>query len=186
MRIYPSRFAGMADPEHTHISSRRADRPSNRIGRRADLQNVAARLAAADVPSAPLYRAVADGHIALIRVDDPEARLESGALAGFTRPAIVLISGGPGWGEPTFGPGRWRCAKLARSWARCAIVHGAGGKREHYVTAIEAAQGPGRVLLIETTSALVNAWRAFLSPMPSLSIVPSDGGVHPAPPEVRH
>ena len=155
-----------------------------RVGKRADLRDISARMAAADVPSAPLYSAVAEGRIALIRVDDPASRLESSGIVGITRPTVVVLSGDPGWGEPTFGPGRWRCAKQVRSWGVSAIVHGAAGQPEHYATAVLTAQIMHRLVLIETTSALVNAWRAFLHPLPMICIVPPAGGVHPVPPAV--
>ena len=159
---------------------------ADRVSRRTDLQDIAARLAAANVPSWPLYRAAADGEIAVIRVDDPASHLKASAMAGVARPTVIVLSGDPGWGEPTFGPGRWRCAKVAREWAGSAIVHGAGGEPGHYATAVMMVQVSHRLVLIETTSALVNAWRAFLHPVPMICIVPPDGGVHPVPPEVRH
>ena len=44
--------------------------------------------------------------------------------------------------------------------------------------AIEAAKNVRRVLLVETSSAHVGAWRDLIAPKPVLSVIPRDG-VHP-------
>ena len=133
----------------------------------------------------PLYAAAAAGQIALIVVETPEAAWPTDTIARLQHPAVVLLSGDPGWGEPTFGPGRWRCAKKLRAWASMAIVHGAAGEASHYHQAVLYAALLGRLALIETTSSLVHAWDAFLEPVPRMGFLPSEGA-HPVAPSVRH
>lgn len=83
------------------------------------------------------------------------------------------------------GPGAWTCADKLRAWASFAIVHGTGGRPEHYSMAAEMAVQVRRLLLIETTSAAAQVWAAFLherSPkLPFMGVLPPDG-VHPVMP----
>ena len=65
------------------------------------------------------------------------------------------------------------------------MIHGSGGKREHYELAVQGARGSGRLLLVETSSAQIKPWlRAatrFLPPARVLVIAPPNGEAHPAP-----
>lgn len=94
------------------------------------------------------------------------------------RPIVVLV-GDDDYAPP--GPTNWACAAKLRSWARFAIVHGAGAQPEHYALAAALTLLHGRVLLIETTSEGAQDWAGFLRARPELlfmGVLPTDGA-HP-------
>ena len=156
-----------------------------RITKRTMLQEIADRMMAAGACSAPLYSAAAAGQIALIQINEPNAVWPSETIARPNRPIVVLVSGDPGWGQPTFGPDQWRCANKLRAWSAGAIVHGAAGEADHYRQAVVLAVLLGRLAFIETTSGLARAWDAFLAPVPRIDYLPTEG-THPVAPAVRH
>lgn len=160
--------------------------PNLRVGSREAIQAVADKLAQIGAPQAPLYAAAAAGRIALVCIMAPNTPWPAETIARLTRPAIVLLGGDPGFGEPTFGPGRWRCARKLKGWAAAAIVHGSGGEPEHYRGTLVTAELVGRLALVETASGLIDAWGAFLAPLPRIGYRPSNGGVHPVRPAVLH
>ena len=160
--------------------------PDLRVGSREAIQAVADKLAQIGAPQASLYAAAAVGRIALICIATPGTPWPAETIARLTRPAVVVLGGDPGFGEPTFGPGRWRCAVKLKGWAAAAIVHGAGGEAEHYRDALVMAEMVGRLVLVETTSSLVAAWGVFLAPLPRIGYRPPNGGVHPVRPAVVH
>lgn len=160
--------------------------PDLKVSSREAIQAVADKLAEIGAAQAPLYAAAAAGRIALVYVTMPNTPWPAETIARLTRPAVVLLGGDPGYGEPTFGPGRWRCARKLKEWAGAAVVHGAGGAPEHYRGALATAELVGRLALVETTSTLVDAWGAFLAPLPRIGYRPPNGGVHPVPPAVVH
>ena len=152
---------------------------------RATLHEIAQRMVAACAPQAPLYAAAAAGQIALIVVETPDAAWPVETIARVRRPAVVLLHGDPGWGQPSFGPGRWRCAKKLRVWSAGAIVHGAAGEADHYREAVVLGLMFERLAFIETTSSLARSWSAFLAPVPCMGYLPTEGA-HPTAPAVRH
>ncbi len=156
-----------------------------RVSQREALRCLADRAAAAGAVQAPFYAAAAAGHIALVCIEDIGAPWPAETVRATRRPTIVLLSGDPGWGEPTFGPSRWRCAKPLKAWAAAGIVHGAAGKLEHYREAVMLAQVFGRLAFIETTSSLARCWSTFLDPLPRTGYLPAEGA-HPVAPLVRH
>ena len=83
------------------------------------------------------------------------------------------------------GPSAWACAAKLRSWARFAIVHGAGAERRHYADAATMTVQVRRMLFIETSSAGAQAWAAFLAErtplLPMMGILSTDGP-HPVLP----
>ncbi len=160
--------------------------PDISVASRAAIQLVADTMARAGAPQAPLYAAAAEGRIAVVLVGTPNTPWPPATMARLTRPTVLILSGDPGWGEPAFGPGRWRCARKARAWASAAIVHGSGGAPEHYRGALVTAELVGRLMLVETTSSLVDAWGAFLAPLPRIGYRPPGEGVHPVRPAVIH
>ena len=121
----------------------------------------------------------------MITVAAPDAAWPADTIARLQRPALVLLSGDPGWGQPTFGPGRWRCAKKLRAWAAGAVVHGAAGEPDHYREAVALSLMFGRLAFVETTSSLARSWGAFLAPVPVAGYLPTEGA-HPVAPAVRH
>lgn len=155
------------------------------VSSRAELQQVASRMVQAGVPQAVLFAAAAAGKIALVYVPAPDSPWPVQTVRRLTRPAVMLLAGDPGYGETSFGPGRWRCAAKAKAWAASAIVHGGAGERAHYVSALAMAELMGRVVMIETTSALVDAWGVFLAPLPRIGFRPAKG-IHPIKPGVVH
>ena len=97
------------------------------------------------------------------------------------RPCCVLI------GDDDYastGPDGWACAHRLPWWAKAAIVHGTGGRPEHHAAVVQFTLGYGRLVLIETDSAHMVAWRApFVSSrVPVLMIQPPDDGPHPVQP----
>ncbi|MGI4941907.1 MAG: hypothetical protein ACRYHQ_15335, partial [Janthinobacterium lividum] len=160
--------------------------PDIKIRSSEAIQAVADRLAQIGAAQAPLYAAAAAGRIALVCISAPATPWPAETVGGLTRPTVVLLGGDPGFGEPAFGPGRWRCARKARGWAAAAIVHGAGGEPDHYRGALAMAELVGRLALVETTSSLVDAWGAFLAPLPRIGYRPPNGSVHPVQPAVLH
>ena len=124
----------------------------------------------------PLVNALADGQITLV-IPTRRDRAPLDAMRRATRPVVVLI------GDDDYastGPNGWRCAQKVTRWARAALVHGAGGERQHYEAAIMGAEAHGRFVLVETSSAYALPWLMLLSGKPVLTIVPK-GGPHPLP-----
>lgn len=160
--------------------------PDLRVSSREVIQAVADKLAQIGAAQAPIYAAATAGRIALVCITTPSTPWPAETIARLTRPAVVVLGGDPGFGEPTFGPGRWRCAGKLKGWAAAAVVHGASGEPEHYRGAVAMAELVERLVLVETTSRLVDAWGAFLAPLPRIGYRPPGGGVHPVRPAVVH
>lgn len=98
------------------------------------------------------------------------------------RPLVVII------GDDDYrpaGPDTWACADKLRAWASFAVVHGTGGRPEHYAMAAEMAMQVRRLLLIETTSAAAQDWAGFLRErtpiLPFMGVLPPVGA-HPVVP----
>ena len=134
---------------------------------------------AGDFAHTPIFEATRDGLIGLVYVGSRTAAIPFGRIRKATRPMLVLVSDDDD--TPT-GPGAWRCAEQVTRWARGAIVHGAGMKRWHYDEAVAGALACGRLLMVETASRHVAAWRALLPHCRTMLIVPR-GGEHPSAPK---
>ena len=129
----------------------------------------------------PLLRAAMHGRIAFVAVErggEPPLR----HLKKLRSPAVVLI------GDDDYlstGPDGWPGAVKLRRWARGAMVHGAGGKTEHYALAVGMALERERLLFIETSSVHARGWGEFLlagsPPVPFVGMLPHDGA-HPVMP----
>ena len=82
-------------------------------------------------------------------------------------------------------------AQPAGAWpsVRCAgptalLLHGAGAELQHYEAAIQAAEMGRRVLVIECSSAMLEAWVPLVRAAPhrpSTMVIVPRGGVHPLP-----
>ncbi|MGI4794194.1 MAG: hypothetical protein ACRYG8_08960 [Janthinobacterium lividum] len=153
-----------------------------RITSRANLHAVADRVALIGAPQAPIYAAAAAGRIGLVVIENPATSWPAELVENVRRPVLVLLSGDPGWGQPSYGPTRWRCAKRLKAWTTAAIVHGAAGEADHYREAAALTEMFGRLCFIETTSGLVRCWGAFLDTVPRIGYMPADGA-HPVRPE---
>jgi hypothetical protein len=152
------------------------------VTRSAELErlcDIAGRLGLAQLP---LFRAAADGMLALIAIYNPAEAWPTALIQhNASRPTCVLVGGDPGHGEPDPAPTEWQCAKRLKYWCRTTVVHAAGGAPDHYRAATLAAALAGRLALIETTSARADEWVAFLRCRSTLLIRPSNG-LHPVPP----
>jgi hypothetical protein len=75
------------------------------------------------------------------------------------RPALVIL-GDDDYGST--GPAAWPDAVRLMRWARFTFLHAAGGEAVHYAAAALSAQEHHRVLLVETDTAHLEAWRALI------------------------
>ena len=130
----------------------------------------------------PLLRRVMQGEMNLCWPQRDTAMPPLYRLGKSGRPLVVIV--GDDDYQPA-GPDTWACAAKLRAWAAFAIIHGTGGRPEHYEMAANAAVEVRRLLLIETTSAAAQTWAGFLfERTPKLSvlgILPPDGA-HPVMP----
>lgn len=146
------------------------------IGDAARLERLASAAAHLVPHRLPIYRAAADGLIAVIE-PRRETPIPSRAMAALNRPGILLIGDDD---ETPTGPAAWQCGRRARKWGSLAIVHAAGGDSSHYRAAVVAAGLHRRLLLIETTSEQRDAWLSFLAAaMPVAVITTRPGDLHP-------
>ena len=123
----------------------------------------------------PVVEALKSGIIAIQFLH----RADRAPLGDMRRSALPLLSWiGDDDDTPT-GPDGWRSALPAIRWARSAILHAAGGESAHYASAVMGALATGRLLLVETSTAHVQAWAAALAGTPTLVVVPRDGKPHP-------
>lgn len=154
------------------------------ITKRADLERMCDALGRMGLVQLPLFRAAADGLLALVRIEDrttpwPTKLIERNQH----RPICVTIGADPGFGHPDPAPDEWACARRLKYWCQNggAIVHGAGGELDHYRYAAAAAVLFRRLAFIETTSAHAAAWGTFLRCPRTMVLVPPDGVAHPQP-----
>jgi hypothetical protein len=114
-------------------------------------------------------------------------RTERAPLGDMRRSPLPLLAWiGDDDDTPT-GPDGWRPALAAIHWARGAMLHAAGGEAAHYANAVIGTLATGRMLLVETSTARVEAWATALAGTPTLVIVPREGKPHPvASAETRH
>ena len=131
-------------------------------------------------PQLPLYRAAADGAMALVHITDHTASFPRRLANRAGRPVALLIGADPDVGKPP-PPHEWRCAEAAARWCRGAMVHGAGGEPEHYREAVRATLAVGRFVMIETNAADYMAWCAIFRPLMRghLALIYPIDGVHP-------
>jgi hypothetical protein len=149
---------------------------------REDLErlcDVAGRLS---LPQLPLFRASADGLLALVGIYNPAGAWPSALIErNANRPTCVLIGADPGVEHPDPPPVAWACARRLKYWQpRAVVIHGAGGEADHYREAATATVLAGRLAFVETTSARALEWVEFLRCPHTAVWLPSDG-VHPVP-----
>jgi len=148
---------------------------------RSDLERLCDLAGRMGLVQLPLFRAAADGVLALVRVEDvstpwPEWLIERNQH----RPICFMVGADPGFGHPDPAPAAWACALRLRDWCHAAIVHGAVGNAAHYRDAAASTLILRQLAFIETTSARAADWYAFLRCPRTLVIVPTTG-VHPLP-----
>lgn len=136
----------------------------------------------AHAPQLPLFRAAADGLLAVVHITDATATFPRRLANRTGRPVVVLIGADPDIGKPP-PPSEWRCATEAAGWARAAMIHAAGGEPGHYREAARATLAVGRFMLIETNSTDYAAWLGIVRPLVAGAVrlvLPTDGA-HPKP-----
>lgn len=130
----------------------------------------------------PLLRRVMAGEVNVCWPQRDTVQPPFYRLSKSGRPLVVIV--GDDDYKPA-GPDTWACSAKLRAWASFAVVHGTGGKPEHYAMAAEMTVQVRRLLLIETTSAAAQDWAAFLherSPnLPFMGVLPPNGA-HPVMP----
>lgn len=103
-------------------------------------------------------------------------------LARSSKPAIVVIGDDRADGSDT-GPSGWPNIRKLTRWAKRAVIHGTGGRVEHYRAVVLLAKAERRLVLVETGTEYLQAWHQLFARagVATLNLVPSDGGVHPVP-----
>jgi hypothetical protein len=148
---------------------------------RADIAHAVALTSQHSPHHVPLYRAAHQGLIGIVQ--PTRVGIVSAAQVRRMRGQSWLILIGDDDGLDT-GPDGWACARRVLGWARRIVIHGAAGLAEHYAGAAAATMVVRRLVLIECTSARVNAWaEAAKRDAPNVIVqclVPA-GGVHPVP-----
>jgi hypothetical protein len=131
---------------------------------------------------AELLRAVRRGTIALVEPMDRDSIISMRMLKHISRPTLVII------GDDDYrstGPAGWKCAKAMLRWSRWTCLHAAGVQVEQYRALVAATILHRRMMLVETSSAMLPAWSAALQAeqrIPrGLTVVPRDGA-HPIVP----
>ncbi len=135
------------------------------------------------IGQAHLMRALLAGPIAFLPVtpDCSSSRFKAFARATSRKPTVALIGDDDGFAR---GPDGWRLATRALRWATAVLLHGAGAEDPQYEAAVLAAEMGCRVLVIECSSATLNAWVALVHTAPhrpSVLVIVPHGGVHPLP-----
>ena len=129
----------------------------------------------------PLLGAVAQGlGLVVVQARETSPSALRRALDAVREPAAVLLDGDdyqPG------APADWRCTRAALGWARAAMIHGAGGERQHYEAAALAAALTGRLLIVHCSSAETIAWAEQMAAarLCTMVITTRPGVVHPQP-----
>ena len=130
------------------------------------------------VPLQALYRGLIS-HVEVQR--NTPARHVKTFIASARRPELVLIGDDD---EAPTGPSGWGQAGRLLKWARYILIHAAGGRVEEYQEAVAVALITGRFLLIETSSAFSEAWRAVAiaaQPNVRIGMILARNGKHPMP-----
>lgn len=133
----------------------------------------------------PLFRAAADGQIALAVMRNPETKWPR-AIERVTGSALVTVNADMG-GDTDPLPAVWGCVKPLRKWAEYCIIHAAAGHPDHCRYALAMTIAFGRVAMIECTPRTAAAWVAAMEcpPQRTWTIWPR-GGVHSVRTEAVH
>ncbi len=133
----------------------------------------------------PVWKAVKDGTIELdlVRRDGKVQRFYK--FSDTPLPILIIIGDDDGDDR---GPAGWPKSGLTIGNAAAVMVNASGGEADHYRLAVERTRLSGVVVIIETSSQHLIAWRNLLLTLPvkpTMFIVPR-GGVHPIRQETRH
>ena len=140
------------------------------------------------IPQAPLIEAAAEGIIAVSFFYEPEVEFPRALLKVHSRPLVIVVGDDPPRTAPApIGPEPWVMRRRLRHWMpRYALVHATGGLASQYREIVQASLLFDRLLVVETGTAVADAWRDVLLPLcPVTVMLPTDGGMHPIA-EARH
>ena len=159
-----------------------------RITARGDVRSAAEAAARLNLPQAPLVDAAARGIIAVSFFHNPASEFPGALLKVHARPLVIVVGDDPPISAAAaVGPDPWIMRQRLRQWRpRYALVHATGGLASQYREIVQAALLFDRLLVVETGTAMADAWRDVLAPLcPVTLMLPNDGGVHPIT-EPRH
>ena len=159
-----------------------------RVTSRRDVESAAATAVRMNLPQAPLVEAAAAGIIAVSFFNDPASEFPRALLKVHSRPLVIVVGDDPPMtASASVGPEPWVMRRRLRHWMpRYALVHATGGLASQYREIVQAALLFDRLLVVETGTAVADAWRDVLLPLcPVTVMLPNDGGVHPVS-EARH
>jgi len=158
------------------------------FSKRAEIEAACERMAAMPgMFQLPLWRAAADGVLALACIWGPEVRwpeIQLRRMSRSRRPILILIGADQGPDIPDVPPQEWRASWALRHWAQIAFMHGAAGHHDHYRAAVEATRLFDRIAFIECSSKQAAPWAAHLRCPRTNLFLPADG-VHPVPARER-
>ncbi len=158
--------------------------PVFKINTRDDIPAAIARLQAAGAwHRVPLMQAAYHG-----RIDHTELHRGTSAqyfkrwAAASCHPALALV--GDDDHSPLDGPDTWPLAPRVLRWARFVVVHGGAGRPEHYERVLALTAVYRRVVMIECSSANIEAWQAAAEQWAvgaqGLTMQPPPGCPHPS------
>ena len=133
--------------------------PLLHIDKRSDIPRaIAAMQQAGAGHRVPLLQALYRGRIALLEAQrNSSSKLFKCWTAAACMPAAALI--GDDDHANLDGPDTWPVAQRMFRWARFVLIHGGGGRPEHYEHAVQLTEACGRLVMVECSSANVEAWR---------------------------
>ena len=152
------------------------------ITRPEDFDRLIAELVAAGAGhSAELLRIARTGKIAVVNVQ-PTVAAPMKTLRHMAIPTIVIVGDDPR-DDASQGPAGWLPFRRLLQWGSYAVLHAAAGEVAHYRAIAELTVLHRRLILIETTTADLDAWAQRLHharprPMPFMLIAPI-GASHP-------
>lgn len=129
----------------------------------------------------PLLQALHRGRITLLEARRPGSSklFKLWAATAARTPAVALI-GDDDCASPD-GPDTWPIAPRMLRWARFILIHG-GGQPDRYEHAVRLAEASGRLMMVECSSANVEAWQEAAARW----AVNAQGEVMRPPPESLH
>lgn len=136
----------------------------------------------------PVIRALGEGRIAFQAVHHGTTPGEVSAALRQVLPVVAVVGDDDGVNA---GPSGFPAARRLLRDVGAVMVHGAGGEVHHYESAIGMAQIVRSVAIVETSSAKAEEWLsvalrcALPRRVPTLLILPRNGGVHPVAPAWR-
>ena len=131
----------------------------------------------------PILQALYHGRIAHLEVQRTGSTGLSKRWSAIVRlPALALI--GDDDHASSDGPGTWPVAARLFRWARFVLIHGGAGQPEHYALAVALAEKHGRLVMVECSSANIQAWHdaaaKWVAPAQVHTLRHPEGVLHPS------